>query len=195
MNAPNERLEEFYAKFREKTSILEFLQGLAIETYPKVVPAAPVVEVNLHHSFITTVYFPEGSRLLKVVASFTPKHFVYRGNILEIQPKKDFEEGNAVCYYEINGRKRAIQLFFKQVNPYDRKNPENGVFYPVVVLTEQPVLSPAEVIEAYKETYGRLPASTFFKVNGVVYRIEPNERYGNVKVGRTVYLVVPLKLD
>jgi len=68
MNTPDEKLKEFYSKFREKTSILEFLQGLAIETYPKVVPVAPVVEVNLHHSFITTVYFPEGSKLIKAVS-------------------------------------------------------------------------------------------------------------------------------
>jgi len=192
LQIPDSVIENTIKNYRDKISVLQLFKGIYVELYPKVEPIYPVVTVRLHPSFITTVQLPAGVKILKAVASFKPKHFVFRDNVLEVQPTKDFVEGNAVVYYRDGEVVKQIQFFFKAVNPYS-KVPVERIYYPQIVLTKDRVLSPIEVLESYRLRYGHYPEeNTYFRLNGISYRIEIN-RLGNVRVNGRTYLVVPCK--
>jgi len=194
MQTPDKDLENGIKLLRDKISVLQLFKGIYVELYPKVQPIAPIVKVSLHPSFITTISFPEGTEIIRAVASFKPKHFVYRNNVLEIQPSKDFLEGNAVVYYQDGKVVRHVQLFLKVVNQYG-KNLIDRIYYPQVVLVDRKILSPVEVLETYRSRYGKYPdGNVFFRIDGISYRIEVNPQ-GNVRVGNRTYLVIPCKTE
>ena len=192
LQTPDSVIENTIKNYRDKISVLQLFKGIYVELYPKVEPIYPVITVRLHPSFITTIQLPPGVKILKAVASFKPKHFVFRDNMLEVQPTKDFVEGNAVVYYRDGTVVKQIQFFFKSVNPYSNVSVEK-IFYPQVVLTKDRVLSPIEVLESYKLRYGHYPEeNTYYRLKGISYRIEIN-KLGNVRVNGRTYLVVPCK--
>ena len=188
-NTSDKQLKGIYNGFVHKEQVLQLLDGLYVSSVPEVLPLSPFTTVYLHHSFITMIQFPKGSKILDANVSFAFKRFIKKGNVIEIQPEKVFTEGNGIVYCQFKGKVYAVQMLFKALNPYTKGL--KPVFYPTVVIVDGKVLSPVETLEAYRKVYGRYPVrqSTLFRLNGVVYDIETSKVYGNVRVGDTNYLV------
>jgi hypothetical protein len=143
----------------------------------------------VHPAYITVIQFPENTKIVDATTTLSVKRFIKRDNILEIQPAKMSDSGNAPVYYtDKDGKIHFIQLFFKTINPYKGEKP---TFYPTVVLTHSKILSPVRVLEKYRKVYGHYPQEpyTLFRYGGIVYVIQRSKVYGDVRIGNNSYLI------
>lgn len=180
-------LKKTYQEWKEREKVLEFLDG-KLATFPEVLPLKDGEVVYLNPSFITKIVFPPQVRILKAFSSATFSFFSSAENVILLQPKKDFLEGNLVVFFYDQKKKvkKTVSLYLKQVSP------SKELYYQTVVFSYDEVLPPELVLEKYKDFYGTYPKKeTLFKVNGVIYFISPNSKFSNVRVGNLNYLITP----
>jgi len=191
-SVPDDRLKEAYREFLNKEEMFNFIDGLRVAVYPKLVPLKGVIYLKVHPQFITTVVFPDGFQIESAVASFKPKLLRARDNVLEVQPTKSFLEGNCVVYYRrSDGKRGVVQLILKNLNTLGEK-----FLYTQVALTGKKLLSPVEVVSLYRRAYGTLPQErVIFRVGGVPYLIKPERRFPNLFYQGKTFLVVPFRRE
>ncbi|MBZ8002382.1 hypothetical protein [Campylobacter canadensis] len=128
--------------------------------------------IYIHPKFVTSVLFPEGTKIIYANSSTPLQEFNFSSNLLLIQPKKDFVDGNILVTFSDKNKNYITNIILKKYTQNAKKN----VLYNRYVFDDNFLslnyqyvrkinYSPIEILEIYFKLNGN-KAINNFKKNG-----------------------------
>ena len=114
MNVKKEEVDEVRTKLNNFKMIMSSTKGMEILQKPVIKSIKTIDTLYFHPSYQTTIILPEGSEISYVKPSFKITDTIsYSNNIINVQPDKDFLNGNIVVYYSKNRKNYHLNIIAK----------------------------------------------------------------------------------
>lgn len=133
--------------------------------------SSTINQLEIHPIYTTKIYLPVGAEILSLIPTVPFQVLEYSDNRAKIRPDSNFIAGDIDMVFLHNNKKYDMTIFVKKYDT-SRDNASN-FFYPKVELVIEQTQTPSELLQNYKDLYGKLPTDklTYFTFKGLLYEI------------------------
>ncbi len=187
LNIPQEGIKEVQDKDKTLQETFDKFDESIVNYRPILRPINTNDEIVTHPYFTTTILLPAGSVISSVDFSGESNALKFEQNTILLRVKKNFNIANITAIYSLNEKNYVFNALVKR---YDRQATDEklNLVYSYKDIKKRDDL---EIINLYAKEYGSLPKDpiSYLLLDGLIYTITKDAKYGNIMIGQQRYKV------